>query len=97
MARKSRVYTEAYLGTPHKETRRLTQPGRKRALSGWKLSKAGKDFRYKRPREGAGVRRNMGESFVLLACSAVSRETSIPKTVIRNVDPAENQDCSQDQ
>ena len=39
MARKSRVYAEAYLGTPHKETRRLTQPGRKKALSGWKLAK----------------------------------------------------------
>ncbi|MGO9019715.1 MAG: hypothetical protein ACLQVJ_15340 [Syntrophobacteraceae bacterium] len=27
------VCAEAYIGTPHKKTRRLTQPGRKRALS----------------------------------------------------------------
>jgi len=34
----SRVCAEAHWGTPHKKTRRLTQPGRKRALSGWKLA-----------------------------------------------------------
>jgi len=26
------------VGTPHKKSRRLTQPGRKRTLSGWKLT-----------------------------------------------------------
>jgi sodium/potassium-transporting ATPase subunit alpha len=30
--------TTVIIGTPHKKTRRLTQSGRKRALSGWKLS-----------------------------------------------------------
>ena len=37
LARKSRGCAEAYIGTPHKQTRRLTPPGRKRTVSGWKL------------------------------------------------------------
>src|SRR5208337_5065070 len=37
LARKSRGCAEAYMGTPHKRDRRLTPPGRKRTLSGWKL------------------------------------------------------------
>ena len=37
MARKSRGCAEAYMGTPHKQDRRLTPPRRKRTLSGWKL------------------------------------------------------------
>ena len=36
MARKSRGCAEAYISTPHKQARRLTQPGRKRTLSGQK-------------------------------------------------------------
>ena len=40
LARKSRGCAEAYLGTPHKQARSLTPPGRKRTLSGWKLSMA---------------------------------------------------------
>ncbi|MGO8942578.1 MAG: hypothetical protein ACLQJ7_02750, partial [Syntrophobacteraceae bacterium] len=36
-ARKSRGYAEAYMGTPHKEARGLTPPGRKRTISGRKL------------------------------------------------------------
>ncbi len=38
MARKSRGCAEAYMGTPHKQDRRLTPPRRKRTLSGWKLA-----------------------------------------------------------
>jgi hypothetical protein len=38
-ARKSRGCAEAYMGTLHKEARRLTPPGRKRTLSGRKLYK----------------------------------------------------------
>src|SRR6185369_8933721 len=37
MARKSRDCAEAYIGTPHKQSRRLTQPGQKSTLSGRKL------------------------------------------------------------
>jgi len=37
MARKSRACAEAYIGTPHKQVRRLTPPGRKRTVSGRKL------------------------------------------------------------
>src|SRR5919197_6708697 len=37
LARKSRDCAEAYYRTPHKQSRRLTPPGRKRALSGRKL------------------------------------------------------------
>src|SRR5208283_4260440 len=37
LARKSRDCAEAYLCTPHKKPRRLTQLGRKRTLSGRKL------------------------------------------------------------
>jgi len=29
---------EAYIGTPHKQARGLTQPGRKKTVSGWKLN-----------------------------------------------------------
>ena len=39
-ARKSMGCAEAYLCTPHKKPRRLTQQGRKRTLSGRKLSSA---------------------------------------------------------
>src|SRR5512138_4010831 len=38
LARKSRDCAEAYVGTPHKQARRLTTPGRKRTVSGWKLN-----------------------------------------------------------
>ena len=37
MARKSRACAEAYIDTPYKQARRLTQPGRKRTISGRKL------------------------------------------------------------
>jgi len=37
LPRKSRGCAEAYMGMPHKQARRLTPPGRKRTLSGWKL------------------------------------------------------------
>jgi len=37
-AMKSRACAEAYMGTPHKKARRLTPPGRKRTLSGRKLT-----------------------------------------------------------
>src|SRR6056297_2977469 len=37
MARKSRACAEAYIGTPHKQARRLTPPWRKRTVSGRKL------------------------------------------------------------
>ncbi|MBI2355117.1 MAG: outer membrane protein assembly factor BamD [Deltaproteobacteria bacterium] len=38
LARKSRDCAEAYVGTPHKQDRRLTPPGGKSALSGRKLA-----------------------------------------------------------
>jgi len=37
LARKSRACAEAYIGTPHKQVRRLTPPGRKRTVSGRNL------------------------------------------------------------
>src|ERR687887_2856914 len=40
LARKSRDCEEAYYRTPHKQSRRLTPPGRKRALSRRKLIQA---------------------------------------------------------
>src|SRR6056297_2727524 len=38
LERKSRACAEAYIGTPHKQVRRLTPPGRKRTDSGRKLN-----------------------------------------------------------
>jgi len=38
LARKSRDCAEAYIGTPHKQSCRLTPPERKRTLSGRKLT-----------------------------------------------------------
>src|SRR5512137_1399235 len=50
LARKSRGCAEAYVGTPHKQARRLTPPGRKRTVSGWKpvRSKVMADYRLRR-------------------------------------------------
>ncbi len=38
-SRKSRDCAEAYVGTSHKRSRRLTPRLRKRAISGWKLGR----------------------------------------------------------
>src|SRR6056297_1459597 len=40
LARKSRACAEAYIGTPHKQARRLTPPGRKRTVSRRKLTRS---------------------------------------------------------
>ncbi len=38
LASKSRVVRRGTVGTSHKKARRMTPPGRKRAVSGWILS-----------------------------------------------------------